>query len=42
MALNHENLTGQLGDYLHPRQIEALLERRDLILEQAVATGYQP
>ena len=42
VALNEENLTEELGDYLHPRQITSLLERRDLILEQANSTSFQP
>ncbi len=34
-SLNEENLTAELGDYLHPRQIEGILTRRDLILKEA-------
>ncbi len=38
-ALNEENLTTQLGPYLHPKQIEAIVERRDLIFKEAQRTG---
>jgi hypothetical protein len=38
-ALNEQNLTAELSDYLHPRQIEAILARRDLILEEAEGTA---
>ncbi len=37
-SLNEDNLTRELGDYLHPKQIESLLKRRDLILEEALTT----
>lgn len=36
--LNQTNLTEALSDYLHPRQIEAILARRDLILKEAKGT----
>jgi len=36
--LNKDNLTRELSAWLHPRQIETILERRDLILEEAVGT----
>lgn len=38
-ALEEASLTQALGDYLHPDQIEAILARRDLILEEAVRSG---
>jgi hypothetical protein len=38
-TLNQDNLTEELRPYLHPRQIEAILERRDLILKEAIRTG---
>ena len=38
-SLNEEELTQQLSPYLHPRQIEAILARRDLILKEAVGTS---
>jgi Calcineurin-like phosphoesterase/HipA-like kinase len=38
-ALNEQNLSAELSDYLHPRQIEAILARRDLILKEAEGTG---
>ena len=34
-SLDEPGLTAALSDYLHPRQIEAILERRDLILKEA-------
>jgi hypothetical protein len=34
-----EALDERLSPYLHPRQIEAILERRDLILDEAVSTS---
>jgi hypothetical protein len=37
-VLTEENLQAQLRPYLHPRQIEAILARRDLILKQALRT----
>jgi hypothetical protein len=37
-GLNEAVLQRELGDYLHPRQIEAILARRDLILKEAVGT----
>lgn len=39
LQLNEENLSDALLPYLHPRQIEAILERRDNILEDAVTTA---
>jgi len=38
-SLNEEELTRELSPYLHPRQIEGLLKRRDLILEEAEGTS---
>jgi hypothetical protein len=38
-SLNEENLKRELGAYLHPVQIEAILARRDLILKEAVGTS---
>ena len=38
-SLNQDELTQQLSPYLHPRQIEAILARRDLILKEAVGTS---
>ncbi len=38
-SLNSENLTEQLSAYLHPKQIEGILARRDLILKEASRTG---
>jgi hypothetical protein len=38
-SLNGENLKRELSAYLHPRQIEAILARRDLILKEAVGTS---
>ena len=37
--LNKDNLQRELSPYLHPRQIEAILARRDLILKEAVGTS---
>ena len=37
--LNKDNLTQELSAYLHPKQIEAILARRDLILKEAVGTS---
>jgi hypothetical protein len=37
-SLNRDNLSSELSDYLHPRQIEAILERRDLILKEGRGT----
>ena len=34
-TLTFENLEDTLSNYLHPRQIEAIIKRRDLILEEA-------
>lgn len=39
LSLNQENLTRELSAYLQPRQIEAILARRDLILEEAEGTS---
>jgi hypothetical protein len=38
-SLDSESLTRELSAYLHPRQIEAILARRDLILKQAESTS---
>jgi hypothetical protein len=38
LTLNETNLTAALSDYLHPKQIEAILARRDLILKEAKGT----
>jgi hypothetical protein len=37
-TLNKENLTEKLSPYLHPRQIEAIVKRRDLIFKEALRT----
>ncbi len=37
--LTMENLTSELSEYLHPRQIEGILARRDLILKEASRTS---
>jgi hypothetical protein len=37
-ALNEATLKAELSDWLHPRQIEAILGRRDLILKEALRT----
>ena len=37
--LNQADLEAALSEYLHPRQIEAILARRDLILKQAERTA---
>jgi hypothetical protein len=37
-ALDEPSLMRELLPYLHPRQIEAIIERRDLILKQAKGT----
>ncbi len=39
MRLNKADMDAELRPYLHPRQIEAILARRDLILKEAVRTG---
>ena len=39
LTLNQQNLTRELSAYLHPRQIEAILVRRDLILREALGTS---
>ncbi len=38
-GLERKALDEKLSPYLHPRQIEAILERRDLILDEAVSTS---
>jgi hypothetical protein len=38
-ALNKQNLTEELSPYLHERQIEGILARRDRILKEAIRTG---
>lgn len=38
-SLNEEALTRELSAYLHPRQIEGILKRRDLILKEAAGTA---
>lgn len=38
-SLNQDELTQELSPYLHPRQIEAILARRDLILKEAEGTS---
>lgn len=38
-SLSLEQLNRELGAWLHPRQIEAIIERRDRILKEAVRTG---
>jgi hypothetical protein len=38
-SLNKDNLTRELSPYLHPRQIDAILVRRNLILKEAVGTS---
>jgi hypothetical protein len=38
-SLTEENLTRELSPYLHPRQIEGILARRDLILKEAKGTS---
>lgn len=40
-SLNMESLMVELGDYLHPKQMESLLARRDLILKEMKSTGPQ-
>jgi len=37
-SLNEENLTARLSSWLHPRQISAIVARRDMILKQALRT----
>jgi hypothetical protein len=39
LSLDEESLNRELQPYLHPRQIEGILARRDLILKQAVGTA---
>jgi hypothetical protein len=38
-TLDQQKLTAELSPYLHPRQIEAIIARRDLILKEAVGTS---
>jgi hypothetical protein len=38
-SLNRPDLDRELSPYLHPRQIEAILARRDLILKEAKGTS---
>ena len=38
-SLNRPDLDRELSPYLHPRQIEAILARRDLILKEAEGTS---
>ena len=38
-SLDKTGLDAALSEYLHPKQIEAILARRDLILKEAVGTG---
>jgi hypothetical protein len=38
-SLNQAELTKELSPYLHPKQIEAILARRDLILKEAIGTS---
>ena len=38
VALTEDDLTGELSDWLHPRQIKAIIDRRDLILKEALRT----
>jgi hypothetical protein len=40
-SLTEENLRQALSPYLHPRQIEGIIARRDLILKEAVRSGKQ-
>ena len=37
-ALNYQRLSNETSGYLHPQQIEALLKRRDLIIEEKIGT----
>ena len=39
-ALDRASLDRTLGEYLHPKQIEAILTRRDMILREAQGTGF--
>jgi Calcineurin-like phosphoesterase len=41
-SLNRADLDRELSPYLHPRQIEAILARRDLILKEAVRPSDKP
>jgi hypothetical protein len=38
-SLDEGKLQSELGPYLHPRQIEGILGRRDLLLKEAVRSG---
>ncbi|MEH6588875.1 MAG: metallophosphoesterase [Halioglobus sp.] len=38
-SLNEAQLSQELSPYLHPKQIEAIVARRDLILKEAEGTG---
>ncbi len=38
-SLDQQDLNRELAAYLHPRQIEAILVRRNLILREALGTG---
>ncbi|MEH6635610.1 MAG: HipA family kinase [Halioglobus sp.] len=38
-SLDNAGLSSELSPYLHPRQIKAILARRDLILREAVSTS---
>jgi hypothetical protein len=38
-SLSRPDLDRELSPYLHPRQIEAILARRDLILKEAEGTS---
>jgi hypothetical protein len=38
-ALTEADLQRELSPYLHPRQIEGILARRDLLLKEAVRSG---
>jgi hypothetical protein len=39
LTLSEENLKHELSPYLHRKQIEAILARRDLILKESVGTS---
>ena len=39
-ALDHATLDPLLREYLHPKQIDAILSRRDMILREAKPTGF--
>jgi hypothetical protein len=40
-ALDRATLASLLGEYLHPKQIDAILGRRDMILREAKPTGFR-